>query len=140
MVTRYVGEWQRGFVAWFCWWFVATWLVAAHDVVTAGWFLDGDVVVAISAGVVPTPAVAFLVRKFKALAGAVISASHNPFEDNGIKFFSASVSKLRDDQEAAIEAALQGEVEITEAAAETSAAMPRLPKPSMLTPITSMSS
>ena len=69
----------------------------------------------ISAGVVPTPAVAFLVRKFKALAGAVISASHNPFEDNGIKFFSASGSKLRDDQEAAIEAALQGEVEITEA-------------------------
>lgn len=69
----------------------------------------------ISAGVVPTPAVAFLVRKFKALAGAVISASHNLFEDNGIKFFSASGSKLRDDQEAAIEAALQGEVEITEA-------------------------
>lgn len=69
----------------------------------------------ISAGVVPTPAVAFLVRKFKALAGAVISASHNPFEDNGIKFFSASGSKLRDDQEAAIEAALQGEVEIIEA-------------------------
>ena len=69
----------------------------------------------ISAGVVPTPAVAFLVRKFKALAGAVISASHNPFEDNGIKFFNASGSKLRDDQEAAIEAALQGEVEITEA-------------------------
>ena len=69
----------------------------------------------ISAGVVPTPAVAFLVRKFKALAGAVISASHNSFEDNGIKFFSASGSKLRDDQEAAIEAALQGEVEITEA-------------------------
>ena len=69
----------------------------------------------ISAGVVPTPAVAFLVRKFKALAGAVISASHNPFEDNGIKFFSANGSKLRDDQEAAIEAALQGEVEITEA-------------------------
>ena len=66
----------------------------------------------ISAGVVPTPAVAFLVRKFKALAGAVISASHNPFEDNGIKFFSASGSKLRDDQEAAIEAALQGEIPI----------------------------
>lgn len=51
VVIRYIGEWQRGFVARFCWWFVATWLVAAHDVVTAGWFLDGDVVVAISAGV-----------------------------------------------------------------------------------------
>lgn len=66
----------------------------------------------ISAGVVPTPAVAFLVRKFKALAGAVISASHNPFEDNGIKFFSASGSKLRDDQEATIEAVLQGDVQV----------------------------
>lgn len=66
----------------------------------------------ISAGVVPTPAVAFLVRKFKALAGAVISASHNPFEDNGIKFFSASGNKLRDDQEEMIEAVLQGQVEI----------------------------
>lgn len=51
VVIRYVGEWQRGFVARFCWWFIATWLVAAHDVVTAGWFLDGDVVIAISAGV-----------------------------------------------------------------------------------------
>lgn len=66
----------------------------------------------ISAGVVPTPAVAFLVRKFKALAGAVISASHNPFEDNGIKFFSASGTKLRDDQEETIEAVLQGKVDI----------------------------
>ena len=69
----------------------------------------------ISAGVVPTPAVAFLVRAFKALAGAVISASHNPFEDNGIKFFSAQGTKLRDDQEAAIEAALRGEIAIEEA-------------------------
>ena len=66
----------------------------------------------ISAGVVPTPAVAFLVRKFKALAGAVISASHNPFEDNGIKFFSASDTKLRDDQEETIEAVLQGQVAV----------------------------
>ncbi|MEE0511795.1 MAG: phosphoglucosamine mutase [Peptococcaceae bacterium] len=66
----------------------------------------------ISAGVVPTPAVAFLVRKFKALAGAVISASHNPFEDNGIKFFSAAGTKLRDDQEETIEAVLQGQVAI----------------------------
>lgn len=66
----------------------------------------------ISAGVVPTPAVAFLVRKFKAMAGAVISASHNPFEDNGIKFFSASGTKLRDDQEETIEAVLQGQVAV----------------------------
>lgn len=69
----------------------------------------------ISAGVVPTPAVAFLVRKFKALAGAVISASHNPFEDNGIKFFSASGTKLRDDQEETIEAVLQGQVAVQSA-------------------------
>ena len=66
-------------------------------------------------GVVPTPAVAFLVRKYKAMAGAVISASHNPYEDNGIKFFSETGHKLPDAMEEAIEAALQGEVSITPA-------------------------
>ncbi|MGI6091742.1 MAG: phosphoglucosamine mutase [Veillonellaceae bacterium] len=51
---------------------------------------------AILAGVVPTPAVAYLTRKYKAQAGAVISASHNPFPDNGIKFFAGTGYKLPD--------------------------------------------
>ena len=60
----------------------------------------------ISAGIVPTPAVAFLVRHYKAMAGAVISASHNPYQDNGIKFFSDTGEKITDAQEEAIEALL----------------------------------
>ncbi|MFX4263709.1 phosphoglucosamine mutase [Pelotomaculum propionicicum] len=55
-------------------------------------------------GVLPTPAIAFLTRELKAAAGVVISASHNPVEDNGIKFFGASGYKLSDDTEAEIEA------------------------------------
>ena len=51
----------------------------------------------------PTPAVAYLTRTLYACAGIVISASHNPFHDNGIKFFSADGEKLPDDTERAIE-------------------------------------
>jgi phosphoglucosamine mutase len=58
------------------------------------------------AGPVPTPAVAYLTRALRLSAGVVISASHNPFHDNGIKFFSASGNKLPDAEEAMIEAAL----------------------------------
>src|SRR5512142_753176 len=58
------------------------------------------------AGPIPTPAVAYLTRALRLQAGVVISASHNPFEDNGIKFFSGSGEKLPDAVEAAIEAAL----------------------------------
>ena len=58
------------------------------------------------AGPVPTPAVAYLTRALRLQAGVVISASHNPFEDNGIKFFSGSGTKLPDEIELAIEAAL----------------------------------
>lgn len=54
-------------------------------------------------GPLPTPAVAFLTRSMKAAAGAVISASHNPFQDNGIKFFAASGFKLPDEVEEKIE-------------------------------------
>jgi phosphoglucosamine mutase len=57
-------------------------------------------------GPMPTPAVAYLTRALRAQAGIVISASHNPFEDNGIKFFSAAGTKLPDDIEHAIEAEL----------------------------------
>jgi len=58
------------------------------------------------AGPVPTPAVAYLTRALRLQAGVVISASHNPFEDNGIKFFSGNGAKLPDEVEHAIEAAL----------------------------------
>ena len=52
---------------------------------------------------IPTPAVAYLTRTLSADAGIVISASHNPYDDNGIKFFDAEGNKLPDDREAAIE-------------------------------------
>ena len=57
-------------------------------------------------GPMPTPAIAYLTRTLRAAAGIVISASHNPFEDNGIKFFSAAGDKLPDAVEAEIEAHL----------------------------------
>lgn len=55
-------------------------------------------------GPMPTPAIAYLTRTLRAQAGIVISASHNPHEDNGIKFFSANGTKLSDELELAIEA------------------------------------
>ncbi len=58
------------------------------------------------AGPIPTPAVAYLTRALRLQAGVVISASHNPFEDNGIKFFSGNGTKLPDAIESAIEDAL----------------------------------
>ena len=57
----------------------------------------------ISLGVIPTPAVAYLVRKYNASAGVMISASHNPFYDNGIKFFNNKGFKLNDEIEKKIE-------------------------------------
>lgn len=57
-------------------------------------------------GPMPTPAIAYLTRTLHACAGIVISASHNPHYDNGIKFFSAQGTKLPDEVELAIEAAL----------------------------------
>lgn len=55
-------------------------------------------------GPVPTPAVAYLTRAQRASLGVVISASHNPYEDNGIKFFSAKGAKLSDEWETKVEA------------------------------------
>ena len=55
-------------------------------------------------GPVPTPAVAYLTRAQRASLGVVISASHNPYEDNGIKFFSAKGAKLSDEWESKVEA------------------------------------
>ena len=59
------------------------------------------------AGPLPTPAVAYLTRTWRLVAGIVISASHNAYQDNGIKFFASNGMKLPDETEAAIEAALE---------------------------------
>ena len=78
-----------------------------ENALTAGVLsVGGDV---IKLGVVPTPAVAYLVRKYNADAGVVISASHNPFEYNGIKLFNGEGYKLDDSVEQEIEAIILGE-------------------------------
>ena len=61
-------------------------------------------------GVIPTPAVAFLVKKYGADAGVMISASHNPVEYNGIKLFNGEGFKLSDALEDEIEALLNGDL------------------------------
>jgi phosphoglucosamine mutase len=63
-------------------------------------------------GPMPTPAIAYLTRALRAQAGIVISASHNPFEDNGIKFFSSLGTKLPDDIEHAIEEELDKPMDV----------------------------
>lgn len=66
------------------------------------------------AGPIPTPAVAYLTRTFRLNAGVVISASHNPYHDNGIKFFSGNGLKLPDEIEAKIEALIDQDIEYEE--------------------------
>ena len=67
---------------------------------------------AVRLGVLPTPAVAWGVLQRGAAAGIVISASHNPYPDNGIKLFGADGYKLLDAEEEAIEALLEADVEL----------------------------
>ncbi len=62
-------------------------------------------------GPMPTPAVAYLTRTFRAAAGIVISASHNPFQDNGVKFFSSDGTKLSDEVEQKIEEYIDRDIE-----------------------------
>jgi phosphoglucosamine mutase len=64
------------------------------------------------AGPIPTPAIAYLTKTLRLSAGVVISASHNPYYDNGIKFFSEHGTKLADSVELEIEAILDQEMEI----------------------------
>lgn len=65
-------------------------------------------------GPIPTPGVAYLTQTFHATAGIVISASHNPYYDNGVKFFSGHGKKLPDDVELAIELMLEKDMEVVE--------------------------
>lgn len=68
-------------------------------------------------GPLPTPAIAYLTHRFKCSFGVVISASHNLYEDNGIKFFDASGSKLSDELEESIESYLDGPLRTLESTA-----------------------
>ena len=72
-----------------------------ENALTAGILAVGGHVIKV--GVIPTPAVAYLVRRYGADAGVVISASHNPYEYNGIKFFNGEGFKLDDKIEEKIE-------------------------------------
>jgi phosphoglucosamine mutase len=89
-------------------------VIVGKDTRVSGYMLEAALQAGLSAagvdvllsGPIPTPAVAYLTRALRLSAGVVISASHNPYEDNGIKFFSADGNKLPDAIEAAIESAL----------------------------------
>ncbi|MCF6261869.1 MAG: phosphoglucosamine mutase [Gammaproteobacteria bacterium] len=67
-------------------------------------------------GPMPTPAIAYLTRTFHADAGIVISASHNPYQDNGLKFFSSQGTKLSDEIELAIEAEMEKDMQCVDSA------------------------
>ena len=89
-------------------------ILVGKDTRVSGYLLESALEAGLSAagvdirllGPMPTPAIAYLTRTARARAGIVISASHNPFQDNGIKFFSSDGSKLPDEVEFAIERAM----------------------------------
>ncbi|MBU2228100.1 MAG: phosphoglucosamine mutase [Proteobacteria bacterium] len=86
-------------------------IIVGKDTRLSGYMLENALVSgicsmgvdAIMVGVLPTPGIAFLTQSMRADAGIVISASHNPFQDNGIKIFGSGGFKLPDEKEAAIE-------------------------------------
>ncbi len=90
-------------------------VLIGKDTRISGYMLESSLEAGLSAaginigllGPMPTPAIAYLTKTFRSEAGIVISASHNPFYDNGIKFFSADGFKLDDDIELAIEEMLE---------------------------------
>jgi phosphoglucosamine mutase len=90
-------------------------VLIGKDTRISGYLLEATLEAGLSAagvdvylcGPLPTPAIAYLTRALRLSAGIVISASHNPFDDNGIKFFSAGGAKLPDD----VELAIEGEME-----------------------------
>jgi phosphoglucosamine mutase len=79
-----------------------------ESVLEAGLAAAGENILLV--GPIPTPGIAYLTRTFHAQAGIVVSASHNPFDDNGIKFFSGEGKKLPDDIEFEIESYLEKEM------------------------------
>ena len=99
-------------------------VLIGKDTRISGYMLEASLEAGLSAagvdvmltGPLPTPAIAYLTRALRLQAGIVISASHNPFDDNGIKFFSADGAKLADEIEAEIEAGLGHSMQCRESA------------------------
>ncbi|WP_154223490.1 phosphoglucosamine mutase [Marinicella rhabdoformis] len=99
-------------------------VVIGKDTRVSGYMLESALEAGLSSagvntilfGPMPTPAVAWLTKTLHASAGIVISASHNPFYDNGIKFFNQNGQKLNDEQETAIEAMLAQPMQMVESA------------------------
>jgi len=95
-------------------------IVVGRDTRLSGPMLEGAIVAGITStgrnvvqlGIVPTPAVAAITASIEAAAGVMISASHNPIEDNGIKFFGADGFKLSDAVESEIEALIEAHAEL----------------------------
>src|SRR5690348_7947990 len=93
-------------------------VVIGKDTRLSGYMLENAMVAGFTAagldafvlGPIPTPAVAMLTRSLRCDIGVMISASHNPYEDNGIKFFGADGYKLTDDIEHAIEKRLEDDL------------------------------
>ena len=99
-------------------------VVIGKDTRISGYMFESSLEAGLSAagvdvrilGPMPTPGIAYLTRTLRASAGIVISASHNPFYDNGLKFFSSEGTKLPDDIEDEIEAMFEAEMEIVDSA------------------------
>ncbi|EGY29409.1 phosphoglucosamine mutase [Candidatus Regiella insecticola 5.15] len=99
-------------------------IIVGKDTRISGYMLESALEAGLAAaglstlltGPMPTPAIAYLTRTFRAEAGIVISASHNPFDDNGIKFFSIDGTKLPDEVEEAIEEKMQAPLICVESA------------------------
>ena len=99
-------------------------VVIGKDTRISGYMLESALEAGLSAagvdvrllGPMPTPGIAYLTRTLHASAGIVISASHNPFYDNGLKFFSAEGTKLPDETEEAIEAMFEQPMETVDSA------------------------
>ena len=79
-----------------------------------------------SAGVITTPGVAFFTRKLQAAAGVVVSASHNPYQDNGIKIFAPSGQKMDDSVERQIEADIAGNKQLVDVQIDSASRSPEL--------------
>ena len=98
-------------------------VVIGKDTRLSGYMLENALVAGFTSvgmdvvmtGPLPTPAIALLTRELRADVGVMISASHNPFEDNGIKLFGPDGFKLSDEDELAIEALLDTELELADA-------------------------
>ena len=100
-------------------------ILVGKDTRKSGYMIENAIVSGLTAvgydvvqiGPMPTPAIAFLTENMRCDAGIMISASHNPFEDNGIKFFDAHGNKLSEEIEAQIEAIVHDTARLSEAQA-----------------------